>query len=397
MGTSPEQQVRTPRPELDRYPPVALRSDLVEVQSKNEKELVIASVRAVEDVIQVRRAKDSDNVGRGDHAKPLGCYSAEFTVSAGDVVRVEDQAGIARRENLGKRFGAVVRFSNSEPKDVSDYLSATVGLAVKVRLDSANYSNDEFLVDRSGEQDFVAGGLKVFVSKDVADYSDLLALRIHPYANALAIAGRHPQAFDVFAVEPFLRLFRPTSSAAPLVLGTPFSSLLPYAWGDSAVKFRFEPCPETQKVFEKRKVSVSRFDESYQSRVVADFLKSNELCYVMKIQTRPRAGSDEEKRLIEKTFPIEDATVYWPEPGQAHGTLSAEFREVARVTIKPGETALPDLDCECLAFNPWNGLKAHQPLGSLNRARWAVYNGSESVRKEVYKDMTRRCPSSVDR
>jgi hypothetical protein len=89
--------------------------------------------------------------------------------------------------------------------------------------------------------------------------------------------------------------------------------------------------------------------------------------------------------------------VYWPEPGQAHGTLSAEFREVARVTIKPGETALPDLDCECLAFNPWNGLKAHQPLGSLNRARWAVYNGSESVRKEVYKDMTRRCPSSVDR
>jgi hypothetical protein len=51
-----------------------------------------------------------------------------------------------------------------------------------------------------------------------------------------------------------------------------------------------------------------------------------------------------------------------------------------------------DRDCECLAFNPWNGLKAHQPLGSLNRARWAVYNGSESVRKDIYKSMTRRCP-----
>ena len=54
----------------------------------------------------------------------------------------------------------------------------------------------------------------------------------------------------------------------------------------------------------------------------------------MRIQARPRARSAEENALIEKAFPIEDAKVSWPEPVGAEGTVSAEFREVARLTIE---------------------------------------------------------------
>lgn len=73
--------------------------------------------------------------------------------------------------------------------------------------------------------------------------------------------------------------------------------------------------------------------------------------------------------------------VYWPEePRGATSGLSAEFREVARLTIEAGAPRIEDEDCEKLAFNPWSGLKAHQPLGSLNRARWAVYRESKSFR-----------------
>jgi hypothetical protein len=411
VNTSPERQVSVPPierfsqpdcaakpPSLEHYPPVDLRSDLGEYLIENdiekekqlvekEKQLVLESMSAAKEVIQLR-AKDKNNIGRGDHAKPLGCYDAEFTVSSRDVVRVDDQAGIARPENLGKTFPAVVRFSNSEPKNVSDYRSATMGLAIKVKLDSAKHSKNEFLFDESGEQNFIAGGFKTsvsktFVSKNIEDYTDLFWLRIHPYSNALRIRDQHPEAFTVFGTEPLLRWFNLSSSAAPMVLEHRFSSLLPYAWGDSAVKYRFEPCHS----FDRREANFSRFDSGYQAKLVSEFLQSNEICYVMKIQKRPRPGSDVEKSLIEKTFPIDNAKVYWPEPGEAKNLLSAEFREVARVKIKSASKALTDHACEHRAFNPWRGLKAHQPLGSLNRARWAVYRTSECVRKEIYPPM----------
>jgi len=36
--------------------------------------------------------------------------------------------------------------------------------------------------------------------------------------------------------------------------------------------------------------------------------------------------------------------------------------------------------CEKLSFNPWNGLKAHRPLGEMNRARKVVYPLSQAAR-----------------
>ena len=255
-----------------------------------------------------------------------------------------------------------------------------MGLAIKVTLDPARHAKDEFLFHESGEQDFIAGGLKTFVSSSIKDYADLFRLRIHPFSNFFSIMNRHPEAFAVFGTEPLLRV---TSSAAPMVLEKRFSSLLPYAWGDSAVKYRFEPDHD----FVRSDKSFSRFDSGYQAKVLTQHLESKDICYVMKIQARPRARSAEENALIEKAFPIEDAKVCWPEPVGAEGRVSAEFREVARVRIKMGSKAIDEGTCELLAFNPWNGLKAHQPLGSLNRARWAVYRESELVRKEISSAM----------
>jgi hypothetical protein len=376
------------------YPLVPLRDDLGEsliqdasdkrnsVDESYEQGLVLRSMDAVKEVIELR-AKDKTNIGRGDHAKPLGCYPAVFTVSPPDVVRPEDRVGIAKNENLGKSFDAVVRFSNSEPKDVSDFRSATTGIAIKVKLHSAKYAKEEFLFSRSGEQDFIAGGLETFVSSNIKDYAELFKLRIHPISNALRIMNGHPEAFAVFGVDPLLRWFRPTASAAPMVLEEPFWSQLPYAWGDSAVKFQFDRCHD----FVRSDQSFSRFDSGYQATVLTQHLKSQDICYVMKIQARPRARSAEERDQLEKTFPLEDAKVFWPVPTGAPDRASAEFREVARVRIKQGSNAMPDGACEVSAFNPWNGLKAHQPLGSLNRARLAVYKKSELVRKEIYSAM----------
>lgn len=396
VSTSPAQQVdqpvnadsppqRDPIAEalgLERYPLVEPRSDLGETLIEGERRLVLDSMNAVREVIRLR-AQNKDNIGRGDHAKPLGCYDAEFSVSRSDVVRTDDRAGIAARANLGKTFPAVVRFSNSEPKDVSDYRSATVGLAIKVKLDSAEHPKQAFLFDTGTDQDFIAGGLTTFVSRSTAEYADLLQLRIHPWANALRINDRHPAAFAIFGLEPVLRLFSLDASSAPMVLEKSFSSLLPVAWGNSAVKYRFEPCHS----FRRSEANFSRFDASYQARVLTEFLESNDICYVMKIQARPRPVSADERKLIDEAFPIENSMAYWPEPVSAMSAPGAQFHEIARVRIKSRTRALGDRACEHLVFNPWNGLKAHQPLGSLNRARAAVYKASALAREKLYEAM----------
>lgn len=394
MGTCPDRGESCPRADpgaggqpvsaarlavLEHYPPVPLRSDLGEAPLPCEKELVLYALTSVEKVIDLRKNRDPANCGRGDHAKALGCYGATFTLSAPDTVRADDRVGIGRPENLGKTFNAIVRFSNSEPKNVPDFRSATTGFAVKVMLEPAHYPKDDFLPDGSNMQDFVAGGLKTFVASNIADYSDLFQLRIHQYSNALCIKERHPEAFKVFGIDPWLRYFNPSSSVAPIVLEERFSSLVPYAWGNSAVKYRFEPCEK--KTFDRNAYSFSRFDAGYQAKLISEFLELNDICYVMTIQKRPRPGSADEQAAIEEAFPVEDAMVYWPDdPRGATNGLSAEFREVARLTIKAGAPRIEDEVCEKLSFNPWNGLKAHQPLGSLNRARWAVYRESKSFR-----------------
>jgi hypothetical protein len=114
-------------------------------------------------------------------------------------------------------------------------------------------------------------------------------------------------------------------------------------------------------------------------KMIARFLAGADACYRMRVQVRPDRLPD-----LEKLFPIEDATVYWPEGGAA--SVSADFEDVGRIRIKQGTAPLADQACEALAYNPWHGLRAHQPLGSLSRARLVVYRQSECVRREIYRE-----------
>ncbi len=74
-------------------------------------------------------------------------------------------------------------------------------------------------------------------------------------------------------------------------------------------------------------------------------------------------------------MPVEDAQAQWPE------TLS-QYTEVARL-ILPMQTGWdPALDgfIENFSFNPANSIEAHRPLGSIARARLAVYKALANLR-----------------
>jgi hypothetical protein len=72
---------------------------------------------------------------------------------------------------------------------------------------------------------------------------------------------------------------------------------------------------------------------------------------------------------------IEDATIDWRQRG-------ARTLHVANIRIPVQDPATLErmAQAQAIAFNPWNALVEHRPLGSLNRARWAVYRASQSHR-----------------
>ena len=85
---------------------------------------------------------------------------------------------------------------------------------------------------------------------------------------------------------------------------------------------------------------------------------------------------------VEK-MPVEDASVAWPED-------LSPYVAVARLGIEAqaswDEAASPRRE-DGIAFDPWNCLSAHRPLGAINRARKEVMATSRQLRSDF-----NRCP-----
>jgi hypothetical protein len=73
----------------------------------------------------------------------------------------------------------------------------------------------------------------------------------------------------------------------------------------------------------------------------------------------------------ERDTPIEDASVDWPTPYETVATLELPPQAVDEALAKR---------CEAVAFDPWQALAAHRPLGELMRARKVIYFESQRER-----------------
>jgi hypothetical protein len=82
-------------------------------------------------------------------------------------------------------------------------------------------------------------------------------------------------------------------------------------------------------------------------------------------------------------MPIEDASVEWPQE-------LSPYVAVARLRVEPQQSwdpvASPTME-DGIAFDPWNCVAAHRPLGAINRARREVMATSRDVRASF-----NRCP-----
>ena len=99
---------------------------------------------------------------------------------------------------------------------------------------------------------------------------------------------------------------------------------------------------------------------------MVEFFKSHEAVFELRAQLWVDA----------KSQPIEDASVEWL-------TKDSEYVTVATVVIAPQEAysaARQQFFDEKMTFRPANSLLAHQPLGSVMRARLQVYKALSDFR-----------------
>jgi catalase len=131
-------------------------------------------------------------------------------------------------------------------------------------------------------------------------------------------------------------------------------STTPYAFGDHrAVKYSAKPC---SGISSKQPSTLS---ENYLADNMQQHLAQAPACFDFMLQFQT---NDED-------MPLEDASVIWNED-------DSPFQTVARVHIQNQDFRSPEAmtACEDIAFNPWQSLPEHEPLGRMNQVRKRIYS-----------------------
>ncbi|NOR18934.1 MAG: catalase, partial [Xanthomonadales bacterium] len=147
-------------------------------------------------------------------------------------------------------------------------------------------------------------------------------------------------------------------------LSIPYWSTTPYLFGEGrAVKYSVKSCDQSNDAEPPRKLM-----DGYLRAAMREQMDAAGACFDFLVQFQTDA----------ELMPIEDATVEWDE------TLSP-FRKVARIHIPPQSFESPEQMefCENLAFNPWQSLPDHRPLGGINRVRKDLYKTLAEFRHQA--------------
>ncbi|MCC2615276.1 hypothetical protein LJ739_03360 [Aestuariibacter halophilus] len=283
-------------------------------------------------------------VRRFNQVKSLGCFDAEFIVSASppDALR----HGIFA---TGGRYPAVVRFANASTLDDRD--KDLRGLSIRV----SNVPGQP-IWGEPGHQDFVlnshpvlfADSPETFLAFIKAQYEDsLLGFFLNPFDShlgALMILLRARDHHD----SPF---------------NIDYHSTTAYALGDQqAVKYRVTPC----STFSPPPADTD--NQNYLRAVMQQHLEQQAVCFDFQVQRQ----TDPEQ------MPLDDPSVAWD-------TAVSEPITVARLRIEPQTFSTREAlaHCEAMSFNPWQSLQAHRPLGRMNYVRQAVYRKLSAYRHRV--------------
>jgi len=292
-------------------------------------------------------------VRRGQHAKATGCVEAELRIA--ETVPNALQHGVFAEP--GRRFAALVRFSNSQGTLTPDGEATGRGIAIKL-LDVPGRRAIEADADRS--QDFLMINHPVFPFPDPESYLKLVtAKNVTVVGGLLALLRLSLREREQFGIVSDIRdtkianpLEAPYWSGSPFWLGSADGSV------GQAVKYSVVP----REIMAPLPDDPETLPSDYLSDALRLRLRDGTAVFDFKvqIQTDPTA------------MPIENASVLWDETVSVPAsvaTLSIPSQDVEALNEAASR-------CERLSFNPWHALAEHRPMGGINRLRRAVYEAS---------------------
>jgi catalase len=286
------------------------------------------------------RARERQPLKRFNQVKSQGCFNAEFKINDGLPSHLAQ--GIFSQSGS---YNAYMRFANATQTD--DRESDFRGLAIQIDVD-----------DNGQQQDFLFNSHPALFAADPKEFSDFIKAQANDRLAGYFIS--HLGA---------LKVILSGRKEHDSLFGIDYFSTTPSRHGDAqdrAVKYSVQPCAAEPDY------ALNRDDENYLRQGMLEHLRQEPGCFnfMVQLQTDP------------DTMPIEDASVEWP-------TSESPFVSVAQITINNqnfiDEQAMQR--CEQQTFNPWTGIEAHKPLGSINRVRKAIYQQLGEFRNELNQQL----------
>jgi len=296
------------------------------------------------EAITLAEAKDNV-IPRFNQPKTVACVAAEFRVH-GDIPAELKQGLFAQPA----AYPAMLRFANASEWD--DSKKDIRGLSIRV-----SHVPGPVLWGEPGRQDFLLNSYPALFAATPEAFLSFMRARQEGHELRFFLNPLDPHLKSLWIVFKARR-----KSLSPLDIR--YWSTVPFRLGEmggQVVKYAVTPCSRY------RTSEAVNAGENQLRAAIKDHLQREPACFHFGVQLQ----KDPER------MPTEDASVIWDEK-------ASPFQTVATLTIGNQDFDNPEAlaACERSAFNPWQSLAAHEPLGRMNAVRRLVYEHAAKFRNK---------------
>ena len=333
----------------------------IEQPEPQEQETIDGIIRGMTEQSEVVERREHRAV-RASHAKSSALVTGMLEISAG--LPPELAQGLFATPG---RHPIAVRFAQGPGETLGDRVSTHRGMAIKVY----EVAGEKLSGHDAETQDFVLATGPTFPSGTAKGF-----LRDGTVIGKSAGLPEGVKSTVSAAARGFNRLLHALGTESPKAdfFGHPFShpltepyySQAPVRFGDYVAKIAAFPASDAQAALKTWRLDPHEDADGFR-HAATSFFRDHEVVYELRAQLWTNVD----------TQPIEDASVEWP-------TEESPYRTVAVLRLPAQDAysiARQRYFDEEMTFRPANSLVAHQPLGSVMRARLQVYRALATFRQ----------------
>jgi len=343
----------------------AAKYEVPEEGEAETRELLLETLRGISEVT----FKDNGHATRSVHAKSHGLLVGELQVLK-DLPAVYAQGMFAQPCT----WPVAMRLSTVPGDLLDDRVSTPRGLAIKV----VGVAGDR-LEGSEGDitQDFVLVTGPAFGAKTAKQFLSSLKLfgrttdKAPGVKNALAtlLRGAEKTLESVGGSSGTLKAFG--GYPAKQILGETFFSQAPILYGPYMAKISVAPVSPALTALVDAPIQLSAAPDVLRESVLA-FFAANSAEWELRVQLCTDIAK----------MPVEDPSIEWPQVMSPYVAV-ARIRAARQTAWSPARSKAIDDE---MAFNPWHGIVAHRPIGSIMRMRKMAYAMSAHFRADHNHD-----------